>query len=105
MLRIARRLRRRLPPDTLCHLTARSLSEGPADDARRETGAQKRRSGLTVRIRSTPVVSIFAHEATVVGTLRAFFRAANRRPALQKATALFMTCTPKFRIVKSCTPE
>ena len=36
--------------------------------------AQKRRSGHIDRVRPTPVGSIFAHETTVVGPLRAFFR-------------------------------
>jgi hypothetical protein len=59
-----------------------------ADYERRDIDAQKRRSGFADQVRPTPVGSIFAHEAIVVGTLRAFFRAANRRPAVQAAPAL-----------------
>ena len=77
----------------LGHLVARSTyrAESIYDYEQRDTEAQKRRSGLTHEVRPTPVGSIFAHEAIVVGTLRAFFRAANRRPALQEATALFVS--------------
>jgi hypothetical protein len=59
-----------------------------ADYERRDTDAQKRRNGLIEPIRPTPVGSISAHEEIVVGPLRAFFRVANRRPAVQEATAL-----------------
>jgi hypothetical protein len=40
-----------------------------ADYERRDIDAQKRRSGLSDRVRPTPVGSIFAREAIVVGTL------------------------------------
>jgi hypothetical protein len=42
---------------------------------------QERRSGHADLVRPTPVGSIAAHEAIVIGQLRAFFRGANRRSA------------------------
>ena len=86
-------------PPTRCVILQRDrFLHRLADYEQRDIDAQKSRSGLLDRVRPTPVGSILAHEATVVGTLRAFFRAANRRPALQEASALFTTRMPKFRI-------
>jgi hypothetical protein len=75
-------------PDTLCHLTARSLFAGLADYELRDTEAQKRRSGLPGRVRPTPVGSISAHEEIVVGTMRAFFRpsTSSGRPEHRRGT-------------------
>src|SRR5262245_3543309 len=60
--------------------SAVAFCRGRSTMSRATYKAQKRRSGLTDLVRPTPVGSIFAHEAIVVGRLRAFFRAANRRP-------------------------
>ena len=43
--------------------------------------AQKHRSGLSDLVSANSVGSIVAHEASVVGQLRVFFRGANRRSA------------------------
>src|SRR5262245_60898392 len=59
--------------------------------------AQKRRSGHIDRVRPTPVGSIIAHEAIVIGTPRAFLRGANRRPTVQEATALSFTVRAERR--------
>ena len=58
-----------------------------ADYERRDTNAQKRRSGVIEPIRPTPVGN-FRSRVDSRGTLRAFFRVANRRPAVQEAAAL-----------------
>ena len=61
--------------------THRWLVSKPADYSRLDRRSTKRRSGLADLVRPTPVGSIAAHEAIVIGQLRAFFRGANRRSA------------------------
>ena len=79
----------------LGHLVARSTyrEESIYDYERRDHRSTKTPQTLSRPSPAHSVGNIVAHEAVDIERLRAFFRDANRRPALQEATALLSPLT------------